>query len=38
MHIKEDDCSVKNAVKSGEIMQSRYDNYVKFISEIKSIY
>lgn len=34
MHIKERNCIVKNLVKSGKIMKSRYDNYVKFWSEL----
>lgn len=31
MHIKEDGCCVKKKVESGEILQSRYDNYKSFI-------
>lgn len=31
MHDKEDECGVKDAVKSKKIMKSRYDNYLKFI-------
>lgn len=31
MHIKEDNCSVKNAVKEKKILMSRYENYKKFI-------
>ncbi len=31
MHDKEDDCCVKNNVKKGNILNSRYDNYIKFI-------
>ena len=38
MHLKEDDCEVKRMVELGEILNSRYENYVKFISEVKSIY
>ena len=38
MHLNEDDCEIKRLVNNGTILKSRYDNYVKFISEIKSIY
>jgi len=31
MHIKEDNCKVKELVQEGEILLSRYDNYKKFI-------
>ena len=31
MHNKEDECGVKNKVKSNEILESRYENYLKFI-------
>ncbi len=30
-HIKEDTCSVKEAVSSGQILQSRYDSYCSFL-------
>jgi ribosome biogenesis GTPase len=33
MHIKEDDCDVKKRVEKGEILKSRYDNYIKFVRE-----
>ncbi len=33
MHDKEDDCEVKDRVKSGDILISRYDNYINFISK-----
>lgn len=33
MHYKEDDCHVIELVKSGEILQSRYNNYISFIKE-----
>ncbi len=33
MHIKEDGCVVKEAVNNGEIIKSRYENYVSFINE-----
>ena len=36
-HIHEPSCGVKGALDNGEIMQSRYDNYVAFYNEIKSI-
>ena len=38
MHLNEDDCEIKRLAKEGTIISSRYENYVKFISEIKSIY
>ncbi len=38
MHIKEDDCKIKEMVKEGKILESRYENYKKFISEIKNEY
>ena len=31
MHIKEDGCAVKKKVETGEILQSRYNNYKSFI-------
>lgn len=31
MHTKEEDCCVKEAVSSNNIMKSRYENYLKFI-------
>ena len=31
MHIKEDGCAVKKLLSEGKILQSRYDNYKKFI-------
>lgn len=33
MHIKEDECEIKNKVQEGKIISSRYNNYVKFIEE-----
>lgn len=33
MHDKEDDCIIKSKIKTGEILQERYDNYIKFINE-----
>ncbi len=35
MHYKEDECLVKKEVKNKKILQSRYDNYIKFINEVK---
>lgn len=35
MHINEDDCEVKRKVIDGTILNSRYENYVKFIKESK---
>ena len=34
-HLKEIDCGVREALQSGEILKSRYDNYVKFVSEVQ---
>ena len=34
LHINEPLCEVKEKVKNGLIMKSRYDNYLSFISEI----
>lgn len=36
-HFKEPKCAVKEAVESGEISQSRYNNYLKFLEELKNI-
>ena len=33
MHIKEDECMIKEMVKEGKILQSRYENYKKFINK-----
>ena len=33
-HTHEPSCAVKDAVESGELWQSRYDNYLQFLSEI----
>lgn len=38
MHINEDECEIKEQVKKGIILKSRYNNYVKFINEIKELY
>lgn len=36
LHINEPKCAVKEALKAGNILQSRYDNYVSFVEEIKN--
>lgn len=36
LHLNEPNCAVKEAVETGEIPQSRYDNYVSFIETIKN--
>ena len=33
LHRSEKDCQIKNQVKAGKILKSRYDNYIKFISK-----
>ncbi len=38
MHLNESECMIKELVEDGTILKSRYENYTKFISEIKSIY
>ena len=37
-HLNEglDECSIKKAVNNQEILKSRYDNYVKFINDLRS--
>ncbi len=35
-HHKEPKCEVKNRLETGEILQSRYDNYLQFSEEIKN--
>lgn len=35
-HIKEPKCEVKHRVEQGEILQSRYDDYLQFHEEIKN--
>lgn len=35
LHLNEPKCFVKDKVESGEILKSRYENYVSFISEIR---
>ncbi|MCG7342822.1 ribosome small subunit-dependent GTPase A [Sporosarcina sp. ACRSL] len=34
LHLKEPGCAVKEKVETGEILQSRYDNYLQFLQEI----
>ena len=36
MHIKEDECKVKEAVNKKQILLSRYQNYLNFIEEFKN--
>ena len=36
-HIKEPDCSVKDALSEGKIPQSRYDSYTELYEELKKI-
>lgn len=36
LHLKEPKCAVKAALEDGEIAESRYKNYVKFLEEIKN--
>ena len=36
-HIKEPDCSVKEALSEGKIPQSRYDSYIELYEELKKI-
>lgn len=35
LHINEPSCMVKEKVNNGEILKSRYDNYLSFVKEIK---
>ena len=35
MHLKEDGCHVKELVESGKILNSRYENYKKFIETVE---
>lgn len=37
LHIKEDNCYVKEQLEKGIILKSRYDNYKQFIESIKDI-
>lgn len=36
MHNQEPGCAVKEAVNNGEIMEARYEHYLRFLDEIKS--
>lgn len=36
-HTHEPDCAVKEALSAGQISQSRYDNYLQFLSEIQQV-
>lgn len=36
MHINEEDCEVKRKVKENKILNSRYENYIKFVTEKES--
>lgn len=36
MHAKEPQCEVKRRVESGEIAQTRYDDYLQFLAEIEN--
>ncbi|UTH14623.1 ribosome small subunit-dependent GTPase A [Macrococcus equipercicus] len=36
LHVNEPSCAVKAAVESGEVMQSRYDNYLQLMNEIET--
>lgn len=35
LHLNEPDCEVKRQVETGDIAKSRYENYVRFLEEIK---
>ncbi|MTM91960.1 ribosome small subunit-dependent GTPase A, partial [Turicibacter sanguinis] len=36
VHEFEPNCAVKRAVENHEVLSSRYDNYLQFLTEIKS--
>ncbi|MCI1923063.1 MAG: ribosome small subunit-dependent GTPase A [Lentilactobacillus buchneri] len=36
MHVNEPDCEVKRQVESGQIMKSRYENYLQLYTDIKN--
>ena len=36
LHLREPGCAVKEAVNNGEILQSRYDSYLKIYDELKN--
>ena len=33
MHNKEDDCAIKDELENGNILKSRYENYIHFIEK-----
>lgn len=35
LHYKEEGCKIKEEVSGGKILKSRYENYIKFINEVK---
>lgn len=35
IHNNEKNCAIKKAVQNGEILESRYENYLKFLKEVK---
>lgn len=35
IHINEPKCAVKNAVESGELFETRYENYLQFVKDIE---
>ena len=35
-HVKEDGCEIINLVNKGKIPEWRYENYIKFMEEVKS--
>ncbi len=37
LHDKEDDCAIKKACDDGIILKSRYESYVKFLTDIKNV-
>ena len=37
LHLKEPNCEIKNKVESGNILVSRYQNYLQFIEESKNL-
>jgi len=37
LHINEPNCKIKELVKEGSILKSRYDNYLQFINEFKKL-
>lgn len=37
LHDKEDDCAIKKGCEEGTILKSRYENYIKFLTDIKNV-